>query len=91
MRGVGRKQEHAAFGDEYVFEGFRGGGIDDFQEHGALVLVEPFWGRVDMVIGAGVGPPYDLVVDLLAEKVTGELGEEDLPLRSYRRCKHSSC
>lgn len=31
------------------------GRVDCFEEHGAFVLVEEFWGRVDVVVCSGVG------------------------------------
>lgn len=54
---VGREEEHAAFVDDYIFEGAV---VDDFEHHGAFVLVEPFGGFVDVVVGAGVGSSYNL-------------------------------
>lgn len=57
MRCIWGQEEHLAFGDYDVAEGT---GVDDFQEHGAPVLVEPFGGFVDVVVGAGVGTAYDL-------------------------------
>ena len=54
---IGRKQEHLAFADWDVA---MFGVVYDFQEHGASVLVEPFGGRVDVVVCAGVGAADDL-------------------------------
>jgi hypothetical protein len=51
------QEEHFAFGDYYVAEGAF---VDYFEHHGAAVLVEPFGGFVDVVVGAGVGTAYDL-------------------------------
>ena len=34
--------------------------VDDFEKHGALVLVEPFCGLVDVIISSGVGTANDL-------------------------------
>lgn len=68
MRRVGRQEEHGAFMNYYVPEfgmGFGDGGIDDFEEHGAFVLVEPFGCLVDVVVGSGVGSAYDLGGGLL--------------------------
>lgn len=36
-----------------------GGGIHCFQQHGPLVLVEEFWGCVDMVISSCIGTTND--------------------------------
>ena len=46
----------------------RGGGLNDFEEHGAFVLVEPFRGSVDVIVCASIGATddhdcYILVVD----------------------------
>lgn len=60
---VGWEQEHAAFvdGDVLVSRGRRGGGrVDDFQEHGTPVLVEPFGRAVDVVVRPCVGAADDL-------------------------------
>lgn len=56
---VGGKEEHAAFVDDYVFEFVV---VDDLEGHGAFVLVEPFGGFVDVVVGSGVGSSYDLEI-----------------------------
>lgn len=46
--------------DGYVLESRRGGaGIDDFEKHGAAVLVEEFGGRVDVVVCASVRAAND--------------------------------
>jgi len=58
VRCVWREQEHLAFGDDDVAEGAF---VDDFEEHGATVLVEPFGGFVDVVVGSGVGTAYYLL------------------------------
>lgn len=52
------KDEHGAFGDG---EGAGGAVVDDLEEEGAAVLVEPFGGAVDVVVCAGVGTADDLV------------------------------
>lgn len=57
MGGVGGQEEHVALADDDVAEGAV---VDDLEEHGALVLVEPFGGFVDVVVGAGVGAADDL-------------------------------
>lgn len=57
VRRVWRQQEHVALADDDVAEG---GAVDDFEHHGAAVLVEPFGGFVDVVVGAGVGAADDL-------------------------------
>lgn len=54
---VGRQQEHLAFADDDVSELAL---VDNFQSHGALILVEPFSGLVDVVIGARVRTSYYL-------------------------------
>ena len=57
MGRVGRKEEHLAFTDDDVPEfAF----VDDFQYHGAFVLVEPFSGFVDVVVGACIWASYYL-------------------------------
>ncbi|KFY64587.1 hypothetical protein V497_01651 [Pseudogymnoascus sp. VKM F-4516 (FW-969)] len=55
---VGGEEEHGAFG---YGEGAGGAVVDDLQEEGAAVLVEPFGGGVDVVVCAGVGAADDLV------------------------------
>ena len=42
--------------DEFMW---RGRGVDRFQQHRALVLIEEFGGRVDVVVSAGVGTAHD--------------------------------
>lgn len=44
--------------DDYVFEFVV---VDDFEHHGAFVLVEPFGGFVDVVVGSGIGSSYYLL------------------------------
>ncbi|KAB8542108.1 hypothetical protein FH972_025571 [Carpinus fangiana] len=46
--------EHVALTDDNVSEGVVGSGVDDFEQHGAFVLVEPFGRLVDVVICAGI-------------------------------------
>ncbi|KFZ04573.1 hypothetical protein V502_10048, partial [Pseudogymnoascus sp. VKM F-4520 (FW-2644)] len=58
VRDVGREEEHRAFGDG---QGAGDDAIDDFEEEGATVLVEPFGGAVDVVVCAGIGAADDLV------------------------------
>lgn len=62
--------------DDYVFEfrGRWGRGVDDFEEHGAFVLVEPFGRFVDVIVGSCVGPSYDLVVVLIELLLVGMKG-----------------
>ena len=57
MRRVGGQEEHLAFADRDVAVG---AGVDDFEEHAAAVLVEPFGGLVDVVVCSGVGAADDL-------------------------------
>ena len=63
MRRIRREEKHAAFVNRNVavgrFQGGRFGGLDDFKEHGAFVLVEPFGGGIDVVVCAGVGAADD--------------------------------
>lgn len=61
MRCIRRKEKHIPFVNDDVFE-LVIGWVDDFEEHGAPVLVEPFGGCVDVVVGAGVGTAYYLFV-----------------------------
>lgn len=58
VRRVGGEEEHVALADDDVAEGCA---VDDFEGHCAAVLVEPFGGLVDVVVGAGVGAADDLV------------------------------
>lgn len=57
MRGVWGQEEHFTLMDRdipmYSI-------IDDLEEHGATVLIEPFGGLIDMEIGAGIGAANDL-------------------------------
>ena len=57
VRGVARQQEHVALADDDVAELAV---VDHLEEHGALVLVEPFGRLVNVVVGAGVGATDDL-------------------------------
>lgn len=57
MRRVRGQEEHVALVDVDVAEGAVG--VDDLEEHAALVLVEPFRGLVDVVVCAGVGTADD--------------------------------
>ena len=59
------KQEHIAFGDYYIFEFAV---VNDFKDHGAAILVEPFGGLIYMVVGSGIRPTYYLGI-LLEPKV----------------------
>ena len=54
---AGWEKEHAAFGDEDVFEF---AAVDDFEEHCASVLVEPFGGGVYVVVCSSIGTADDL-------------------------------
>lgn len=56
VRRVGREQEHVALVDVNVAELVV---VNDLEQHGAFVLVEPFSGLVDVVVGALVGPADD--------------------------------
>lgn len=64
VRRVGRQQEHVALADDDVAKGLA---VDDLEHHGAAVLVEPFGGLVDVVVGAGVGAADDLVIVCVSE------------------------
>jgi hypothetical protein len=55
--GVAGQQEHVALADDDVAEDAV---VDDLEYHGALVLVEPLGGLVDVVVGTGVGAADDL-------------------------------
>jgi hypothetical protein len=57
VRGVGWQQEHLALADDNVAEFTI---VDDLEQHGALVLVEPLGCFIYMIIGARVGAPDDL-------------------------------
>lgn len=71
---VGWQKEHFALADGNVAEDGLGA-VDDFEQHAATVLVEPFWGRVDVVVCAGVWAPDDLLRGLvvLAEREIGHV------------------
>jgi hypothetical protein len=67
---IRRQQEHVSLVDVYVAEllGSWEGRVNDLEQHGALVLVEPFGGLVDVVVCALVGAAddhdgYRVVVD----------------------------
>lgn len=62
VRRIGGQKEHFALADGNVAEGGVGAGgvVADFEQHAATVLVEPFRGRVNMVVCAGVGAADDL-------------------------------
>jgi hypothetical protein len=57
MRRVWWEEEHLAFADCDVSEFAV---VDNFEEHGAAVLVEPFRGFVDVVVCSGVWASYNL-------------------------------
>jgi hypothetical protein len=61
VRRIRRQQEHVALVDVDVAELFGGGKrlVDDLEEHGALVLVEPLGGLIDVVVCALVGAADD--------------------------------
>ena len=72
---VGWEKEHAAFGDENIFEF---AAVDDFEEHCASILVEPFGGGVDVVVCSGIGTADNL----WTKAISYEFGVEmfrDLP------------
>lgn len=54
---VGGKEEHLAFADWNVAVGAR---VNNFEEHAAAILVEPFGGLVDVVVCSGVWAADDL-------------------------------
>ena len=54
---VAGEEKHVALADDDVAELAL---IDDLEHHGALVLVEPLGGLVDVVVGPGVGAADDL-------------------------------
>lgn len=56
MRRVPGQQEHLPFPDDDV-AAFTV--LDDLEHHGALVLVEPFFGLVDVEVGPRVGSADD--------------------------------
>lgn len=58
VRRVGGQEEHFALADVDVAELAL---VDDFQEHGAFVLVEPFGRFVDVVVCSRVGSANDLL------------------------------
>ena len=63
MWSIGGQEEHLALADRHVAEDGvgTGGVLDDFEEHAAAVLVEPFRGWVDMVVCARIGAADDLL------------------------------
>lgn len=58
MWDVGWEEEHRAFGDG---ESAGDEAVDDFEEEGTAVLVEPFGCAVDVVVCAGIRAADDLV------------------------------
>lgn len=64
---VGWQKEHFALADGNVAEDGVGaaGAVDDFEQHAATVLVEPFRGRVNVVVCAGVWAADDLLRGLV--------------------------
>lgn len=56
VRRIRRQEEHVALVNVDIAELVV---VDDFEQHGALVLVEPFRGLVDVVVGALVGAAHD--------------------------------
>ena len=75
VRRVGRQEEHFPFADGQVAEdGGAVGGVfvNDFEEHAAAVLVEPFRGWVDVVVCAGVRGAEDLFEGALRVSRRGE-------------------
>lgn len=58
VRRVGGQEEHLAFVDVDVAELVV---VDDFQQHAAFVLVEPFGRFVDVVVCSRVGSADDLL------------------------------
>jgi hypothetical protein len=57
VRRVAREEEHVTLADDDVLEHAV---VHHLEHHGALVLVEPLGGLVDVVVCAGVGAAYDL-------------------------------
>lgn len=58
MGGVWRKQEHLALPNRNVAESFVF--FDNFEEHRATILIEPFGGLVNMIVGSSIGPAHNL-------------------------------
>jgi hypothetical protein len=59
MWSVGREKKHVAFTNDDIFEfSF----VNNFQHHSAFVLEEPFGRFVDVIISAGVGSSYYLLI-----------------------------
>jgi len=92
VRRVGRQEEHVALADDNVAEGAI---IDDFEHHGALVLVEPFGRLINVVVGAGVWPADDhdceiFIVDaVVIDRRLQQVGVLLQPFRYIQRaCKH---
>ena len=55
--GIGRQEEHLPFANGYIPMLSI---VDDFQEHRALVLVEPFGSGIDVIVCAGIWAANDL-------------------------------
>lgn len=66
VRRVGGEEKHVALANDDVAEDTI---VDDLEHHGALVLIEPLGGLVDVVVGTGVGAADNL------DKESGGRGE----------------
>jgi hypothetical protein len=57
VRRVGGQQKHVALADDDVAEDAV---VNNLEHHGALVLEEPLWRLVDVVVGPGIRTANDL-------------------------------
>lgn len=58
MGRVWREQEHFALPNRNIAESIVV--LDNFEEHRATILVKPFGGLVDMIVGPSVGSAHNL-------------------------------
>jgi hypothetical protein len=59
VRRVTREEKHVTFADDNVAELSL---VNDLEHHGALVLVKPFGGLVDVIVCAGIWATNDLKI-----------------------------
>jgi hypothetical protein len=86
VRNVWGQQEHLAFANREVPEfAF----INDFEEHGAAVLVEPFCRFIDVIVCSGIWAADNLLPVSIWLPIQGDSGAV-LPLRSHLYRTHNN-